>query len=142
MSARLQGRLVAFGLLSALLAGSCALAARAASPPVPGGSVPSVLSLSLAEPSDFSLVRATRGENVYGTTVRAEVTATEAPVELTVVDGRYRQLEGEVFPPVRRWTEPVTRAVAKVRLRRRAPSARALRNRQELLLFTLTAGGP
>jgi hypothetical protein len=74
-----------------------ALAAAAvahAEAPIVGGSVPSVLSLSLSRPSGFSRVAGTRarrhakrGERLYIATIELAVTATDMPTRLSVADG-------------------------------------------------------
>jgi hypothetical protein len=120
-----------------LLVGSCGFA-WAASSPVTGGTVPSTLMLSLGEPSDFKRTRSAHGQNVYVATIRAAVTATDAPVQLSVSGGGSASIDG----PLRSWSEPVTHGTAKIRLRETAPSARALRGKPKLVVVTLTAGGP
>jgi hypothetical protein len=124
------GPSAALALAASVLALSCALA-RAAGPPVAGGNVPSTLALSLGEPSPF----ARAGPDLFTATLRAEVTATDVPVRLSLA-------EGEAETPLRRWRKPVSGARAQIRLHQKAPSARALRNRRKLLWVTLTAGGP
>jgi hypothetical protein len=52
-----------------------------------GGTVESTLALSLGEPSPFSRVRGGHKESVYDATIAAEVTATDAPVRLSLADG-------------------------------------------------------
>ena len=136
MSAAARARWASLALLSMLLAGISALA-RADGPPV-GGTVESTLELSLGEPSAFKRTGAVPEGNVYTATVRAEVTATDAPTRLSVAGG----LAGEPGLPVSAWGEPVSGAPARVRLRAVAPNAAALRNRQQLFTVTLTAGGP
>jgi hypothetical protein len=121
-------------LAAAVLASALALAAlaHAEGGPVAGGAVPSTLALSLSEPSPFRRVgRTADGEDVYVSTIRAEVTATDAPTRLSL------GLEGT---PLRLWREPLAGTEAKLRLRRVARSPRALRN--SLAVVTLTAGGP
>ena len=137
MSAAARARWASLALLSALLTGVCALARGAPLPPV-GGTVESTLELSLGEPSGFRRTGSVPEGNVYTATVRAEVTATDAPTRLSVEGG----LGGDLGLPVSSWGEPVSHAPARVRLRAVAPSAGALRNRQELFVVTLTAGGP
>ena len=136
MSAAARARWASLVLLTALLAGTCALA-RAQSP-VTGGEVPSTLTLSLGEPSGFRRTGSVPEGNVYTATARAEVTATDAPARLSVEGGR----DAGFMQSLRSWSEPVSQGAATVRLRAVAPSAQALRNRQELFVVTLTAGGP
>ena len=126
MSAR-PTRLVALALLVAALGGSAALA-FAQQPPVPGGTVPSVLSLSLGEPSPFTR----QGETLFTATIRAEVTATVSPTKLSLDDEETLVL----------WRRPLVGEVAKIRLRRSASDVRALRGNRKPLFVTLTAGGP
>jgi hypothetical protein len=137
VSATARARSASLVLLSALLAGTCALARADGSPPV-GGPVPSTLALSLGEPSGFRRTGSIDGENVYAATVRAEVTATDTPARLSVVGGP----GARVARPLRSWSEPVSLATAKVHLRQVAPSAGALQDRDKILLVTLAAGGP
>ena len=100
-------------------------------PPVAGGAVPSSLRLSLSEPSPFTRI----GPDVFATTIRATVTATVSPTQLS--------LGGEeTSEPLRGWRRPVSHVKARIRLRRGASERRALRGRGELLWVTLTAGGP
>jgi len=118
--------------VAALLAACLALAlpARGQSP-TPGGTVPSTLELSLGEPSPLKRVGGTAdGQGVYEATLRAAVTATDAPTRLAL----------DEEPPLRLWREPLAGATAKLRLREIAPNRAALRNRT--VLVTLTAGGP
>lgn len=158
-------RLASLALLTATLAGSCVLARAQAAPPVPGGAVPSVLSLSLSEPSRF-----VRRGSAYVSIIRAEVTATDAPTRLSLADGEagsgrrrghlasgksilaaplraasggpFRSLDARVAPSLTQWRKPVSHAAAQIRLRQVAPSRRALRNHRKLLLVTLMAAGP
>jgi len=154
-------------LLSATLVISSAVA-RAQGSPAPGGSVPSLLSLSIGEPSPL-----TRGGpgGVYTATVPAALTATDIPVRLSLVDGEatggsrrghlgrgtsllpdplwaaadggpFRSLDTSVPMPLRRWRQPLAAATTKIRLRQTAPSARALRAHRKLLLVTVTVAGP
>jgi len=115
-----------------VLAASLALAAIAEGFPTPGGTVPSTLALSLSEPSPFRRVgRTAAGENVYVSTIGAEVTATDTPTRLSL---------GFEGLPLRLWREPLASEQAKLRLRETAPDRRALRNRTAIV--TLMAGGP
>jgi len=122
----------ALPLATALLAATLILAALArAQSPTPGGTVPSMLSLSLSEPSPLRRVATTRGGlNVYAAGIRAELTATEVPTRLSL---------GEE-PPLQVFREPLAGERAKLQLREIAPDRAALRNRT--VLVTLTAGGP
>jgi hypothetical protein len=155
------------------LAGSLVLAAlaRAQDSPVPGGTVPSTLSLSLSEPSPFRRAGAAGRGSVYTSVIRAEVTATDTPVRLSLTDGEvtrgrrlghlvsassvlspalraqagggaYLSLDAAPPPQLKRWGRPLSGATTKIRLRQEAPNARAVRNHHKLLLVTLTAGGP
>ena len=128
-----SARLAPLALACAVLAAALALAALArAQAPTPGGTVPSTLSLSLGEPGPLKRVGGTAdGQSVYEATIRAEVTATDAPTRLSL---------GYEGPPLRLWREPLAGEPAKIRLREIAPSRRALRNRT--VVVTLTAGGP
>jgi hypothetical protein len=157
-------------LLTATLAGACALA-RAQGSPVPGGTVPSLLGLSLSEPSGFKRLRTSHGISLYGSLVRAEVTATDVPIRLSVSDGEasahrrhghlvngpsvlpaplqvavdhgpFRSLGARVAPALKFWSEPLAGSAAKIHLRQVAANGHVLRNHHKLLLITLTAGGP
>lgn len=125
-----RARRGALALALAALAATLTLAAlaRAERPPVAGGQVPSTLSLALGDPSPF----ARSGPGLFTATLRAEVTASVAPVSLSLA-------EGEADTPLRSWREPVSRAPVKIHLRR---SARAPRRDGGLVWVTLTAGGP
>ena len=160
-------------LAVAVLAASLLLAAlaRAQDSPVPGGTVPSTLSLSLSEPSPFRRAGAAGRGSAYTSVIRAEVTATDTPVRLSLADGEatrgprlghlvggpsvlspalraqagggaYRSLDAALPPQLKRWGRPLSGTTTKIRLRQEAPNARALRNHHKLLLVTLTVGGP
>jgi hypothetical protein len=158
-------RLAPLALACAVLAGSCALA-RAQGSPVPGGTVPSTLALSLSEPSAFR-----RHGALYTATIRAEATATDTPSKLSLADGEVtggprlghlvrgsrilspalraaagggpvRSLDAPVPLPLESWGEPLAGTEAKIRLRQSAPGAHTLRGYGKLLLVTLTAAGP
>lgn len=162
----------ALALAVAVLAASLVLAAlaRAQGSPVPGGTVPSMLSLSLGQPSPFRRVGAAGRGSVYTSVIQAEVTAT-IPVRLSLADGEvtrgprlghlvggssvlspalqaqagggaYRSLDAALPPQLKRWGRPLSATTTKIRLRQEAPDARVLRNHHKLLLVTLTAGGP
>jgi len=160
--------LIAVGLL---VLGRLVLATPApAQAPVPGGTVPSTLALSLSEPSPF---RRIGRSDFFAATIRARVTATDVPTKLSVVDGEVRagrrlghmasrnsilspalearagaglgpfySLDAILPTPLRAWRQPLGGETAKIRLRQKALNARALRNHGKLLLVTLTAGGP
>ena len=81
-----RARSASLALVSSVALASTA-AAHAQEGPRVGGSVPSVLALSLSEPSAFSRSVAGHGESVYTSLISVEVTATEAPTRLTVADG-------------------------------------------------------
>ncbi len=169
MIASARARRASLALAAAVFTAALALAAltaRAEETPVPGGTVPSVLGLSLSEPSGFR-----RHGSVYTSVVRAEVTSTDTPAQLSVADGEvtagprlghlvrgasilspalraradggpYRSLDAALTAPLMRWSEPVARAATKIRLRQVAPDARALHGYHKLLLITLTVAGP
>ncbi len=166
-----RARWAALALLSAALLASAAVALAEEGAPSPGGSVPSVLGLSLSEPSGFSRTSAARRSSVYTSLIRAEVTATDAPTRLSIADGEataarrrghlvrgasilpaplwaaasggaYKSLDAAVAAPLERWSRPVARARATIRLRQAVRGAAALRNYHKLLLVTITAAGP
>jgi hypothetical protein len=170
MQARTGALILAVVVLTATLV--LAALARAQASPVPGGTVPSTLSLSLGEPSPFKRVGAAgSGNGVYISVIQAEVTATDTPVRLSLADGEathgprvghlaagssvlspalraqasggaYRSLDASIPPELKTWGQPLTATPTKIRVRQEAPNARVLRNHHKLLLVTLTAGGP
>jgi hypothetical protein len=172
MSGSMRTRWVSLSLATGLFAAALALATLArAGGPVPGGTVPSTLGLSMSEPSGFKRVGGAGSRGVYTSTIRAEVTATDSPVLLSIADGEatqgrrhghlvggssilspalevaadggsYRSLDASPPPQLQRWGAPVSLAATKIRVRQVAPSARVLRNHHKLLLVTLTAAGP
>jgi hypothetical protein len=160
-------------LAVAVLGASLVLAAlaRAQDSPVPGGTVPSTLSLSLSEPSPFRRAGPAGRGSAYTSVIRAEVTATDTPVRLSLADGEvtrgprlghlasgssvlspalqaqagggaYRSLDAALPPQLKRWGRPLSGTTTKIRLRQEAPNAHVLRNHRKLLLVTLTVGGP
>jgi hypothetical protein len=111
-----------------------------------GGVVQSTFALSLGEPSVFTRVHAGHRRSVYDATIPVEVTATEAPVRLSLADGeavagrrlgrlvrgasvlgvplraaaghgRYRSLHTAVAPVLEQWGEVVSLGGATIRLR-------------------------
>jgi len=171
MGAQVSAARSSAGLLAlacAILAACLALAALApAQSPVPGGTVPSTIELSLGDPTPFTRA----GRDVYAATISAEVTATDTPVSLSVADGEateaprrghlvsgggilpaallaagtdslYRPLDPQVPLALRVWREPVIDAAVRIRLRQSAPRGTPLGHYRKLLLVTLTAGGP
>ncbi|HEV3093339.1 MAG TPA: hypothetical protein VGY30_02365 [Solirubrobacteraceae bacterium] len=130
-------------LVAALGAAPAALAEEGT--PV-GGTVESTLALSLGEPSHFARVRTGHGSSVYDATVVVEVTATDAPVKLSLADGEaisgarrgrlvrghsvfttalraaagragFRSLDASLDPVIEQWDEPVSLEGATIRLR-------------------------
>jgi hypothetical protein len=114
--------------------------------PTVGGTVESTLALSLGEPSLFRSVRTGHKRSVYDATIPVEVTATDAPVRLSLADGeaisgarrghlvqghsivaialraaagrgRFRSLDASVDPVLEQWGEPVSLKGATIRLR-------------------------
>ncbi len=172
-AASTQARAGALILAVVVLTATLVFAAlsRAQTSPVPGGTVPSTLSLSLGEPSPFQRVGTAGHGNVYVSVIRAEVTATDTPVRLSLVDGEathgprvghlaagssvlspalraqagggaYRPLDAAVPPELKSWGQPLVATPTKIGVRQEAPNAGVLRNHHKLLLVTLTAGGP
>ncbi len=111
-----------------------------------GGTVESTLALSLGEPSPFARVHAGHGRSVYDATLAVEVTATDAPVRLSLADGEaisgarrghlvrgrsilglalraaagrgpFRSLDASVDPVLEQWGEPVSLEGATIQLR-------------------------
>jgi hypothetical protein len=122
---------LAFAICCACLA--LATLSHAQGSPVPGGTVPSTLTLSLGEPSLFRRVgRTSDGRNVYLASIRAEVSTTDIPTSLSL------GLDAE--NPLRLWRKPLASAPVRIRLRRVAANRRALAHTTTVV--TLTAGGP
>ncbi len=132
-------------LVAALAVLSGVPAALAEGTPV-GGTVESTLELSLGEQSPFARVSAGHRVSVYDTRISVEVTATDAPVKLSLTDGeaisgfrsghlvrghsivatalraaagrgRFRSLDASVDPVLEQWDEPVSLEGATIRLR-------------------------
>jgi hypothetical protein len=134
-------------LLVAVLAvlGGAPVALAEAGTPV-GGVVESTLALSLGEPSLFASLRADHKRSVYDATIPVDVTATDAPVRLSLTDGeaisgarrghlvrgnsiaaialqaatgrgRFRSLDASVDPVLEQWDEPVSLEEVTIRLR-------------------------
>ncbi len=118
-----------------------------------GGTVESTLALSLGEPRPFARVSAGRRRSVYDATVPVEVTATDAPVRLSLADGeaisgarrghlvrghstlaialqaaagrgRFRSLDASVDPVIEQWGEPLSLEGATIRLLQTVPGTR------------------
>ncbi len=173
VSARTRNRAGALALAVAVLATSLVLAAlaRGQGSPVPGGTVPSTLSLSLSQPSPFRRAGSAGRGSVYTSVIHAEVTATDTPIRLSLADGEvtrgprlghlvrgssvlspalraqagggaFLSLDAAFPPQLKRWGRPLSGATTKIRLRQEAPDARVVRNHHKLLLVTLTAEGP
>jgi hypothetical protein len=159
--------ILAVGILATCLA----LAAIAhAQFPTPGGTVPSTLAVSLDEPTPFRRIgrsdffTATIRARVTATDVPTRLSLIDGAVtagrrlghmaggnsilspalEVTVGPGpgAFRSLDTAPPRPLKTWNRPLSGEEAKIRLRQKAPHARALRNHGKLLLVTLTAGGP
>jgi hypothetical protein len=111
-----------------------------------GGTVESTLALSLGEPSPFARVSTGHRRSMYDATIPVEVTATDAPVRLSLADGeaisgsrrghlvrgrsslaialqvaagrgRFRSLDASVDSVLEQWGEPVSLEAATIRLR-------------------------
>jgi hypothetical protein len=144
MSALGPARL-ALAAMAATAAFAGANVAHAEEPTV-GGTVESTLALSLGEPSPFARVHAGHKRSVYDATIPVEVTATDAPVRLSLADGEaisgarrghlvrgrsslavalraaagsgsFRSLDASVDPMLEQWEEPVSLEAATIRLR-------------------------
>jgi hypothetical protein len=114
--------------------------------PTVGGTVESTLGLSLGEASHFVRVSAGHRKSVYDATIPVEVTATDAPVRLSLADGEaisgarrghlvrghrslavalraaagsgsFHSLDASVDPMLEQWEEPVSLEGATIRLR-------------------------
>jgi hypothetical protein len=138
------GTLVLLVATSAALGGAPAALGEGGTPV--GGAVESTLALSLGEPSPFARVSAGHRQSVYDATIPVEVTATDAPVELSLADGeaisgprrghlvrghsslavalqasaghgRSYSLDASVDSVLEQWGEPVSLEGATIRLR-------------------------
>jgi hypothetical protein len=114
--------------------------------PTVGGTVESVLALSLGEVSRFARVSAGHKRSVYGARIPVDVTATDAPVSLSLADGEaisgarrghlvrghstlafallveagrggLHSLDASVNPVLEQWEEPVSLEGATISLR-------------------------
>ncbi|MFI4878602.1 MAG: hypothetical protein ACHP9U_07185 [Steroidobacterales bacterium] len=168
MSRHARTRWCSAALLTAALAG--ATAASAQEGPGIGGSVASMLSVSVSEPSALS--RAAGNAGAYTSSIAVEVTATDAPTRLSVIDGEasagrrhghlirgasvlrvpmqvavgqrpYRSLGASDDPLLQQWKQPIASAAARIRLRQATPGGpAALNGYHKLLLITVSAAGP
>lgn len=156
---------------AALLLAWGAAGAHAQETPGVGGSVPSLLGLSIGEPSELTRTSATHGSAIYTATIPVQVTATDVPTRLSISDGEtisrrrrghlvkggailtaplqaaaagpFHSLQASVDPLLEHWLEPVSSADARIRLRQRAPGgAGAIRGYHKLLLITITSAVP
>jgi hypothetical protein len=138
------GTLVLLVAALSALDGAPAVLAESGTPV--GGTVESTLALSLGEPSPFARVSAGHRRSVYDATIPVEVTATDAPVRLSLADGetisgarrarlvrghsslaialqaaagrgRFRSLDANVDSVLEQWGEPVSLEGATIRLR-------------------------
>ncbi len=134
----------ALGLLGGALGGGPIAQAEGGTPV--GGAVESTLALSLGEPSPFTQVRAGRGRSEYDATIAVAVTATDAPVRLSLADGEavsgprrghmvrghsmlpvalqaaagrggLQSLDASFDPLLEQWSEPVSLEETTIRLR-------------------------
>jgi hypothetical protein len=158
-------------LIGVVVLARLVLAAPApAQSPVAGGTVPSTVALSLSEPSHFRRIGrsdffgATIRARATATDVPTKLSVVDGEVSggrrlghmasrnsilspaLEVTAGRglspFHSLDATLPTPLRIWRQPLSSESARIRLRQKAPSARALRNHGKLLLVTLTVGGP
>jgi hypothetical protein len=140
------------GALALLVAALVMLGGAPAAPaedgtPV-GGTVESTLALSLGEPSTFTRVSAGHRQSMYDATIPVEVTATDAPIRLSLADGEaisgarrghlvrgrsdlaialqaaagrggFHSLDASVDSVLEQWGEPLSLEEAKIRLRQR-----------------------
>lgn len=139
-------RLATLALLVAALAVLSGVPAALAEGTPVGGTVESTLELSLGEPSHFVRTSAGHRQSVYDATIPVEVTATDAPVRLSLADGeaifgarrghlvrgrsnlaialqaaagrgRFRSLDASVDSVLEQWGEPVSLEETTIRLR-------------------------
>jgi hypothetical protein len=138
------GALALFVAALAMLGGAPAAPAEDGTPV--GGTVESTLALSLGEQSTFTSMSAGHRRSVYDATIPVEVTATDAPVKLSLADGEaisgarrghlvrgrsnlaialqaaagrggFHSLDASVDSVLEQWGEPVSLEEAKIRLR-------------------------
>ncbi len=145
MIATTRSRMLALLVAALAVLGGVSAALAETGTPV-GGTVESTLALSLGEPSLFTSVSAGHKRSVYDATIPVEVTATDAPVRLSLADGEaisgarrghlvrghsivaialqaatgrghFRSLDASVDPVLEQWGEPVSLEGATIRLR-------------------------
>lgn len=129
-----------------------------------GGSVPSYLELALTAPR---AARFPSAAGVHELTIRADVTASDAPTLLSVADGdatagprrghlgrlarpleaavgtsAFQSLDASVDPLLARWGRPVTHTAATVRLRQRIDGRAGRASYRKLLLVTIAPDSP
>lgn len=145
MIAAMRLRTLTLLVASLTVLGAAPAALAEAGTPV-GGTVESTLALSLGEPSPFARVSAGHRQSMYDATIPVEVTATDAPVRLSLADGEaisgarrghlmrghsslaialqaaagrgpLRSLDTSTDSVLEQWGEPVSLEAATIRLR-------------------------
>jgi hypothetical protein len=135
------------------------------------GQAPSFLQLSLVQPAGFSSFPARPGDHEYLLSIGVQVTATEAPVTMTIGDGDassgahhghlvsgsyvlpsalqaavgtspWQALDAPVDPQMTAWPKPVTQAPATLRLRQQVDGTAHLAGYHKLLLLTVSTQAP
>jgi hypothetical protein len=134
--------------------------------------VPSFLELSVTQPTDgFASFPSRKAEHAYLLAIAAQVTATEAPVLMTMGDGdapdgshhgrlirgssalpaplqasvgttAFASLDATADPLIAQWVTPITRAPAPIRLRQQVGEGAALSGFHKLLLITVSTESP
>jgi hypothetical protein len=137
-----------------------------------GGSVPSFLALSLVQPQGFASFPKSTVAHTYTLAISAQVTATDAPLVMTIGDGDYpsgarhghlvsgssvlpaplqvatgssawRPLDGPTDPTLDQWPQQITAAPAPIRLRQDVGAGAGPHTGfHKLLLLTLSTQAP
>ena len=136
-----------------------------------GGDVPSFLQVSVTQPNGFGSFPKRAGTHTYSLSIPAQITATEAPLTMSISDGTdpsgarhghlvsgstvltapiqvatsassWASLDASTAPPLAQWTQAITRAPATIRLRQQVPASVPRSGYHKLLLLTVSAQTP
>jgi hypothetical protein len=163
-------RMIMAGVVLAVAA--VPLGANAQSGPNVGGTVPSFLQLSVVQPDGFASFPKGPVAHTYTLTIGAQVTATDAPLLMSIGDGDYssgsrhghlvsgssvlasplqvatgsttwRALDGSTDPTLDQWQQQITNAPAPIRLRQDVGAGAGPHTGfHKLLLLTLSTQSP